>query len=124
MRYSKEKLFKSIPTICGSILALLLLTLSFDVFTEDATSLEIFGGFIIHNIPTFIIITALIIAWKKPRIGGILFIVVGILLAILTTRNIELDFYFILTILTIPLPAFIIGGFYLYSDYLHRKKET
>jgi len=48
-------------------------------------SLEVFGGnepitkkllaFLVHNIPALILIAALIIAWKRELIGGILFIV-------------------------------------------------
>jgi hypothetical protein len=44
----------------------------------EGTVLEKTGGFLIHNIPVFIVILLLVFAWKKQNIGGILFILAGI----------------------------------------------
>jgi hypothetical protein len=51
---------------------------SFDVFGGN----ESFGmkilGFLIHNIPVFVLIAILIIAWKREIAGGALFILASI----------------------------------------------
>ena len=55
-----------------SILYIVLITMfAFDV--------PIFSwGFLIHLVPTIIFLGCLIVAWFKPKIGGILFLIAGI----------------------------------------------
>ncbi len=38
------------------------------------------GGFLVHLIPNYILIIVTIIAWKKPWIGGLIFVALGIFL--------------------------------------------
>ena len=47
---------------------------SLGVFSGGYSPLETFVALIIHLIPTFLIIITLLIAWKWPRSGGLLFI--------------------------------------------------
>jgi hypothetical protein len=48
----------------------------FTLFSFDAGS---FLGFLIHMIPSFVVLAALLIAWKWKHIGAILFFLLGIL---------------------------------------------
>ena len=50
---------------------------SLDVFNEKSTVSEMFTGFFMHNIPAFIFLILLVIAWSRENIGGFLFIVAG-----------------------------------------------
>jgi len=50
---------------------------SLDVFDGKSTTSEMFTGFFIHNIPAFILLILLVIAWSRENIGGLLFIVAG-----------------------------------------------
>lgn len=67
-----------IPRIL-TIFAILFMTLfSLDVFGgNESFGLKILG-FLLHNIPVFILIAILIIAWKWELAGGILFILASI----------------------------------------------
>lgn len=56
--------------------------LSFDVFSMEGSLLEKIGGFLMHNIPTIFLIIILLYSWKKPRTGGIIFVVLGIIFTV------------------------------------------
>ena len=50
-----------------------------DVFMEGYTFLETLIALFMHLIPTFLLIIVLIIAWRWERVGGLLFIGLGLL---------------------------------------------
>jgi len=59
-----------------SILAILfILMMSFDCFGGGYSLKEQLVCFVMHNIPTFVLIILIVIAWKWELAGGILFIV-------------------------------------------------
>ena len=60
------------------LVILFFMLFSLDVFTEDASAWEMAMGFLMHNIPSFIMIAILIVAWKWEHIAGILLIVLAI----------------------------------------------
>lgn len=62
-----------------TILAILFMTMfSFDAFDGNESFATKMLGFLIHNIPVFILIAILIIAWKREIAGGALFILASI----------------------------------------------
>ena len=61
---------------------LFIMIFSFDVFTGDESPAKKVIGFVMHNIPTFILIVFLIIAWKREIAGGALFIMAFVVLAV------------------------------------------
>lgn len=65
------------PRVLAVVYALLIALFSFDVLSMEGSLLEKLGGFLIHNIPTFIILFALYLSWKKPMYGGATFIVIS-----------------------------------------------
>jgi hypothetical protein len=50
---------------------------SLDVFTEGYDAIEVIVGFLMHNIPSFILIALLLVAWKWPLKGGVGFLLLG-----------------------------------------------
>ncbi len=53
-----------------------------DVFAEDYSWLEIAVALFMHLLPTFALIAATILAWKKPLPGGIVFVLLGVLFTV------------------------------------------
>ncbi|MBP7176389.1 MAG: hypothetical protein KBA53_09320 [Thermoclostridium sp.] len=51
---------------------------SLDVFTGNAELADMLAGFLIHMLPSFVMILFLVITWKKPVAAGVLFIVLGV----------------------------------------------
>jgi hypothetical protein len=90
--------------ILSILLILFFLIMSFD---EPVFSV----GFLMHNIPTIVILIAAIVAWKREKAGGIIYILLGITTVFLFNIREYLQ------ALLITLPFILIGALYLTSSY-------
>lgn len=70
------------PRILAILSILVMLLFSFDSFGGDVPAGKQILGFLMHNIPVFVLIIILVIAWKYEVIGGALFIIAFIALGI------------------------------------------
>jgi hypothetical protein len=70
------------PRLLTILFAIFISLFSLDVFAEDGGFLKIFFAFMIHLIPTAIIVTILILSWKREWIGGVIFFLLGIAYAV------------------------------------------
>lgn len=62
------------PRILAILSVLFMIMFSLDSFGGDSPLGKQLLGFLVHNIPAFILIIALVIAWKYEIIGGAIFI--------------------------------------------------
>jgi len=91
-----------------SIIFLLFISLfAFDSITDLL-------GFIIHLIPSFVVLLLIIISWKHQTIGGYLFIILGILSFI----------FFSFNAIIISLSIIFIGILYLLDNYFLKIKNN
>lgn len=67
-----------LPRVLAILFILFLALFSFDVFSMEGTIFQKTGGFLIHNIPVFILIFLLVFSWKYEKLGGLLFILAAI----------------------------------------------
>lgn len=73
----KQVLFWA-PRVLGIVFALFISLFALDVFGEGYGLGETILGLLIHLVPTFILVIALIIGWRRALIGAILFTGVGL----------------------------------------------
>lgn len=66
------------PRITGILGILFLSLFSLDVYERGVPLTGIIIGFLIHNIPSFVLIIVLVVAWKHQRIGGYLFLAISL----------------------------------------------
>jgi hypothetical protein len=78
----KMRIIYWIPRIIGILAILFMMMFSFDCFGGEYNLKEQLICFFMHNIPSFIIVLFLVIAWKWEMIGGVLFIVACIAMSI------------------------------------------
>lgn len=71
-----------IPRILSILAILILVLFSLDVFEQGVPVAKALGGFLIHNIPSFILIALLAFTWKHEHAGGMVFIAVGAALSV------------------------------------------
>lgn len=71
-----------LPRILGIFFIAFLGLFALDMFTPGQSILSMLIGFLIHLIPNFILTLVLLIAWKRERIGGFIFIFVSILFTV------------------------------------------
>ena len=109
-----------------SILFLLFLTMfSLDIFDMNLGFWGTIVGLLMHNIPTFILLIVLIISWKHEIVGGVVFILAGMLyiasLLMTILKNPPPQWYMLSWSLTIAGPAFLIGILFIVGWF--KKKE-
>lgn len=74
-----QKLLFWSPRVLGILFALFLSFFAFDVFSEDYSAAEVVLAFLIHLIPTYIVLIVVYIAWNREDIGAISFFVMTLL---------------------------------------------
>ena len=76
------KILYWVPRILAILAILFMMMFSLDSFGGNAPFSRQLLGFLIHNIPVFILIIALVIAWKYEILGGVIFILMFFALGI------------------------------------------
>lgn len=105
------------PRILTIIFTLFLSLFALDAFAGDAPLIEKIGGFLIHLIPSYLLIAILIVAWKKPKIGGFVFIILSIIFTLYFRT-----YTYMGSFIAVSLPVAVIGGLYILSHVLLNKK--
>ncbi len=105
------------PRILSILFIMFLAMFSFDVIEPGRSVGDIIIGLIMHNIPVFILIVLLVIAWKHELVGVVTFISAGLLysgLTVFRAIHSEIPWYLSLSwSLTIAGPAFLVGVLFL-----------
>ena len=105
------------PRVLSILFICFLALFSLDVIQPGLSTGQIVVGLIMHNIPVLVLLILLIIAWKYEIVGGIAFILAGLLYSgwtIVSALTSDLPWYLCLSwSLTIAGPAFFIGILFL-----------
>jgi hypothetical protein len=105
-----------IPNTLLIVFALFLMLFSFDMFGEAELSIgEQIIGFLIHSIPSALVILVWLIARKKPLIGAIICVIVYVLFTIFFNTYRE-----VITFMLISFPILLTGVLYL---VVHMRKK-
>ncbi len=106
-----------IPRVLSIIFILFLSLFALDMFGGEAPLIEKIGGFLIHLIPSFVLVFILIISWKRPLLGGIAFVIMSILFTIrFRTYN------HIFTFLAFSVTLAVCGILYIIADKIEKKR--
>ena len=100
------------PRILSIMFICFLALFSLDVISPGLSFWQIVVGLLMHNIPVFILLIVLLISWRHEIVGGIVFILAGLLYVVMTLMNAlnnSFEWYMISWILTIAGPAFLVG---------------
>jgi len=113
-----EKILYWLPRILTIVFIAFLGLFALDSFGGTEPILYQIAGFFIHLIPNFILIAILILAWKKPQIGGVVFLGLGAIFTIFFNT-----YEHLLNFLFISGPAFLIGILFLFSKAPNKKRK-
>ncbi|RZV67140.1 MAG: hypothetical protein EX254_03190 [Flavobacteriaceae bacterium] len=118
-------LFHWLPRIL-CILAILFISLfALDAFSHGESTWDQIIGFLMHLIPSFVLIGILLVAWKWEKIGGIIFILLGLGLSpFIFNHNYAMNNSISMSlgiIALITIPFMVVGILFLVSHY--RKKK-
>ena len=106
----KQRVLVWLPRVLG-----ILFIIGISIFAFDEPILSV--GFVIHLIPSLVLVILLITAWRSACVGGILFMVVG-----LASLFLFHTYQHIAGFLVVSLPPIVIGTLFLVSWYQQRKR--
>ena len=110
------------------ILAILLVSLfALDSFSSERSLWQNIAAFLIHLLPSFVLLAVLIIAWQNESAGGILMVIIGVAFSIWVFHINYSERQFSLTqslinMSIIGLPFIVAGVLFLISH--HSKRRT
>ena len=122
-----EDWFHWIPrALC--ILAILFVSMfALDSFAPGLTVWEQIGAFLMHLIPTYILIAILVVAWKWEKIGGIILMVVGLgfspSIFLLNYHRSGSIWIALGIVLVINLPFVLTGALFVLGHYLRKRSK-
>lgn len=96
-----------LPRILSILYSVFISLFALDVFSGGNSIFKMILAFLIHLIPTWIIIFSIIISWKREWIAGVVFIILGAAYIIIAWGKVDIMAYLI-----ISGPLFIIGILY------------
>lgn len=106
------------PRLLAILIATFFMMFSFDVFDIPAPFWKKIVGFLIHSIPTFLIIFILILSWKKPIWGTYLFTLFFIIATLYFRTYMRVMSF---TLLSIPL---LVVALLFTIEYFYDKKKV
>ena len=117
-----------IPRIICMLAILFISMFAADAFTPELTIWQQLGAFLMHLIPSFILIALLIVAWNWELIGGVIFTVIGIVLSPLIfqhnyamNQSVSMSLFIILMI---TFPFIVVGVLFIISHFMKKRAAT
>lgn len=121
------KIMHWIPRVLCILAILFVSMFALDAFNSNQTIWQQIGGFIMHLIPSFILLAIFIAACKYELIGGIIFTVIGVVLTpFIFNMNYNMNHSIgmsLIVIASITLPFIFIGILFIISHYLKKKQK-
>ena len=117
-----NKLIYWIPRILSIIFLCFLAIFSLDVITPGLSLWQIVAGLFVHNIPVLILFIILLISWKYEIVGGIVYILAGVIYIALLLRN-PFEWYMLAWAGQISGVAFLIGILFLIGWFKKNRKQ-
>lgn len=100
------------PRVAALLIIFFVGLFSLDVFGTGAPPLEVLVGFLMHNLPSIIMLVLLIFAWKRPVVGFIAFLLAGAAFAAFFVR----DIYALPNLVIFVIPILLIASLF-YADW-------
>jgi len=94
--------------------------MSFDVFDLKLSFGQTVLAFFMHSLPALFLLIVLIISWKYEIVGGVIFILAGLVYIALLTRN-QFEWYLLSWAIQISGIAFLIGALFLIGWFKKNK---
>ncbi|MFZ4465318.1 MAG: DUF7670 domain-containing protein [Bacteroidales bacterium] len=118
--------FHWLPRIICILAILFISVFAIDSFAPGLTIWQQIGAFLMHMIPSFILLALLVFAWKWELVGGIIFSIIGLALSPLVyIHNYDMNHSVgmslgIIAMITFP---FVVVGVLFIVSYSKKKKE-
>jgi len=120
------KIFHWLPRIICTLAILFVSMFALDAFAPGLTVCQQIGAFMMHLIPSFVLIVVLVVAWKWEFVGGIILTAIGLGLSpfifqLNHSRNHFSVGQSIGVVMMITFPFVVVGILFIVSYYLKKK---
>jgi hypothetical protein len=121
-----DKLLYWSPRVIGILAILFVSIFALDAFDSHHTVGEQILAFLIHLIPSFVLLLVLLVAWKWEFVGGIIFAAIGLGMSpLIFMHNYVVNHFSIAqcisVIVLINLPFVLVGGLFIAHHYRVKK---
>ena len=121
------RLFHWLPRVICILAILFISMFALDAFAPGLTIWQQIGGFLLHLIPSYIMIALLVIAWKWEYVGGIIFTILGFGFSVSVfllnyNRNHFSALQSLINMLIVAIPFVLVGILFIVS-YNKKKRE-
>jgi hypothetical protein len=113
MKLNGRRLLFSVPRALGILFAAFIGLFALDVFSEGYVFWEAVAGFLIHLVPTFLILIAVALSWRWASLGAALFAALGVAYIALAWGRFPWTTYLI-----VSGPAFLLAALFLADSLL------
>ncbi|MBD3209469.1 hypothetical protein GF367_03550 [Candidatus Woesearchaeota archaeon] len=103
-----------LPRALSMLFVLFVSMFAMDVFWEYK-GWKLLLAFVMHMVPSFVLIGVLILAWKLPKWGGAAFLLLGVVFTFWFDTYRE-----VIGFLLISLPVLVVGGLFLWEGLRER----
>jgi len=122
------KVFYWLPRVICILAILFVSMFAADSFAPGLTLWQQLGGFIMHLIPSFVLLAILVVAWKWDLIGGILFVLIGLVTSPFVfmlnhNRNQFSVGQSLGVVMAITFPFVVVGVLFLVSHFMKKKSS-
>ena len=115
-----------IPRIICMLAILFISMFAADAFAPGLTIWQQIGAFLMHLIPSFILLAFLIVAWKWELIGGVIFTAIGVVLSpLIFQHNYAMNQSVSMSlsiVLMITFPFIVVGVLFIISHFMKKKQ--
>lgn len=120
------KILHWLPRLLGILAILFISMFALDAFEPGRTVWQQLGAFLVHMIPSFVLLGILLVAWKWELIGGLIFTVIGLVFTpVIFMHNYRMNGSLWMStgiVLMITIPFVVVGVLFIMSHY--KKKKT
>ena len=124
---TKEMIARWTPRILCIAAILFVSMFALDAFEPGIPLGQQLLNFIMHMIPSFVLMLMLFVAWKRPFAGGIIFALIGILTSPLVYNLNYNRTHAVWTslsiILMITVPFIVIGAIFIMDHFLQKRRK-
>ena len=122
------KIFHWLPRILCILAILFISMFAMDSFSPDCTLWQNIMAFVIHLVPSIILIALLIVAWKWELIGGVIFTIIGLGMSpFIYSHNFRMDQSAgkgLVAVLLVTMPFIIVGILFIVSHFMKKKQNN
>lgn len=127
MMAAERTLFWTPRILC--ILAILFVSMfALDSFAPELTLIQQIGAFLMHLVPSFVLLALLVVAWRWELIGGLIFILIGIVFSpIIYQHNFRMNHSVMISlqvILLITFPFIVVGSLFVVHHFFRMKSKS